>query len=131
MNESIKFLRRNKIKTKGRDKSPPSNAIARLFFDAIHPDKAHDHPKNKPLNRKERKRHRNHKLKLRPVKTNDQQTILACYLIHMNYMDTFSNKPSMHTPLRKVKRQRISLNSSLQSWIEQGWIEQVKLRRWT
>jgi hypothetical protein len=75
-NEWIKVMRRNKMKAKGRDKSPPSNAIARLFHDSLCPGiKAHDHPQNnvKPLNRKERKRHRNRKLKLQPIKSIDQQ----------------------------------------------------------
>jgi hypothetical protein len=54
-NEWIKVMRRNKMKAKGRDKSPPSNAMVRALFDSKDPMTNMLKPTNvKPLNRKER-----------------------------------------------------------------------------
>jgi hypothetical protein len=78
-NEWIKVMRRNKMKAKGRVKSPPSNAMVCAIFDSN--DRKTNMPKPssvKPLNRKERKRHHNCSSKLQPTKqmtkSHDQQT---------------------------------------------------------
>jgi hypothetical protein len=77
-NEWIKVMRKYKMKAKGRDKSPPSNAMVRAIFDSKY-QKTNllKLPTVKPLNRKERKRHQNRRSKLRSIdqmmKSNDQQ----------------------------------------------------------
>jgi hypothetical protein len=52
-NEWIKVMRRNKMKAKGRDKSPPSNAIVCKIFDSNDIKTKMHKPLNvKPMNRK-------------------------------------------------------------------------------
>jgi hypothetical protein len=77
-NEWIKVMRKNKMKAKGRDKSPPSNAMVRAIFYSKYQNTNMLQPTNvKPLNRKERKSHHNRRSKLRPInqmiKSDDQQ----------------------------------------------------------
>jgi hypothetical protein len=77
-NEWIKVERRNKMKAKGRGKSPPSNAMVHDIVDSKDQKTNMLKPTNaKPLNRKECKRHHNRRSKRRPIeqmmKSNDQQ----------------------------------------------------------
>jgi hypothetical protein len=119
--EWIRVMRRRTIKAKGQDKSPPSNAIVRVVFDSNDLKTNMLKPSNvKPLTRKERKRHRNCRsnsdLSSKGRSPMINKPTRLCYLIFMNYMDTYSNKPSIHTSLRKVNGQLTSLNSSLLNW---------------
>jgi hypothetical protein len=95
------------MKAKGQDKSPPSNAIVRAMFDSNDlKTKLPKLPNVKPLNWNKNKGHRNCRSKLQPIaQMKKNKPILPCYLIHMNYKDTYSNKPSIHTSLRKIKSQ--------------------------
>jgi hypothetical protein len=78
-NEWIKGIYRNKMKAKGRDRLPPSIEIGRAMFDTISQKSNMLKLSNvKPLNRKERKRHRICRSKLQAIeqmtKSHYQQT---------------------------------------------------------